>query len=300
MDHGVRFREDYEAMTPEELRDQLERLDAAILNHPAYAARSRWDGVRRAHMVWVRNMQELLVLLLSGETDDKLKLELVQNVRPDHTRRLFFEMLDQRLFNLIASSIALVERTNGFRKDYVGKPFLTEFESRNRAIAEAPGTKFLRKLRNYLEHAGVAPFATKAQTQASTGGQLTVSILLDSPTLLKRRDAWDAPSRSFIEDHPEGIHLRSVVEEYKRKMEGLFGWTFLQYESLHTADVDGINDLVRRANLTLTAGATDGKDWEARMEHIASNLAAGREGRPQTDFRTGEPLTNDEGAEKIV
>ncbi|MFS0701146.1 hypothetical protein AB6N24_14345 [Cellulomonas sp. 179-A 4D5 NHS] len=280
------YREDYAAMTPEERDVQLRQLDVDLRSHPAAAAMGRWSSINRAHRTFAMNARELDAVLDASETDQELQMELIQNVRDDAVRRGFFALLDQRLFNTLASAVTLVEHTNKLRNDYPNTVFWREFERRNKQVADAPGTKFLRKFRNYLVHVGSAPFSS-TMSWSGGGADAALRVHLDSAALLERRDFWDAASRQFLEGNPDGIHLRVVSQQYGHSMQELFEWTFSQFESLHGAELESYNSLVARRNLTLSGGEEDGSEWEARMAHVAENIKARNEGRPQTSFIDG-------------
>ena len=53
---------------------------------------------------------------------------------------------------------------------------------------------------------------------------------------------------------------------------------------------DECDDLIRRRNLLVSGGVTDGLDWEQRVAHMAENGKRARRGEPQTDYQTGLPI----------
>lgn len=252
---------------------EIEALQAQLDAHPGKMARLRWDELGRSHAVWARNTQELVALLQAGENQEDLIAELVQNVRAPLIRNEYLAQLDQRLHNMTASAVSLVDHTRKLLKHYSNSAFASAFENRNAVIRDAPSSQFLRRFRNYLLHYGHAPF----ELTASWSGPSAMSgkITLSRSSLLEWGD-WGASARTFIQDGSDGIRLSSTVQEYALSLAALYAWTFDQFETLHGADTDGANDLVRRINLTMTGGAHDGRDMESFYKKVEENLRAYR------------------------
>jgi hypothetical protein len=252
-----------------EIGPELEALRAQLAVHPGKIARLRWDEVGRSHAVWSRNTQELMALLQAGENQEDLIAELVQNVRAPLIRNEFLAQLDQRLHNMTASAVSLVDHTRKLLKHYPKTAFASAFESRNTVIRDAPSSQFIRRFRNYLLHYGHAPFELTASWSGSSA--LNGQITLSRASLLEWAD-WGASARTFIQDGSDGIRLSSTVQEYAGGLAALYAWTFEQFETLHGADTDGANDLVRRINLTMTGGAHDGRNMESFYKKVEEKL----------------------------
>lgn len=288
------YREDYDALTIEESHEQYERLQADMRSHPSYKARGEWTALQRSYDIFGLNARDLMVLLLASENDANLQTELFQNVRKPDVRDAYFKALDRALHNALAGAGSLVDHTRVLMATYPGSEFATEFEERNKVVAEEPGAIFLRRFRNYLLHAGHAPFKMSGTLSVNDGEKSTLTIWLDSDSLLEDTESWTGASRKFIQDHPEGIHLRQVAEDYIKAMSDLYLWVFAQEQVLDPEGLNILNKFVERINLTMTLGSHDGRHTEEFWKHVASNAQAHREGRPQTDWRTGEPLPDDD------
>ena len=269
-----------------EIRAQVEALQVKLRAHPGFLARAKWDLLKRAYSIWVSNSNELHAILSAVETSEELKVELIQNVRAPTVRLAFFAELDQRLHNMVASAVSLVDHTRVLRKHYPSTEFADMFEKENRKVADAPESAFIRKLRNYLLHNGHAPFTSSATLPVPGGPSNTIDmkLRLSSSALLAAYD-WDLASRTFIENQPEDIDLMAVVTTYSSAMQALYGWTFDQYEVLHHADVDEMNALIKEINLTMTGGAHDGRNMEAFWNHVAENNERAKRGEAQLDWQ---------------
>jgi hypothetical protein len=269
-----------------EMRAKVEELEAKLKAHPGYLAKAKWDLIHRAHSIWVLNTNELLALLKVAETDDDLKVELFQNVREPSVRLAFFARLDQRLHNVVAAAVSLVDHTFVLRDHYPDSEFAKSFEDRNRKVADAPEAAFIRKLRNYLLHNGQVHFDSSLQIGPGDNGsdKMDLTLRINSSALLVDRADWNLASRTFIEGQPEGIDLGSVVNTYFAAMQDLYAWTFEQYEVLHHEDVDEMNAIVKEVNLTTTGGADDGTQRQGRLKHMQENLDRSKRGEVQVDW----------------
>lgn len=212
-------------------------------------------------------MQELVQLLRAGETQETLIVELLQNVREPVVRREFMAQLDQRLHNMLAGAVSLVDHTRRIISTYPQTGFSREFEAKNGLVVEQSVSQFLRRFRNYLLHYGQAPITLKG----SLAPDLTGEVLLDCADLLKW-DGWTAKSRAFLDANRDGIRLGDACVEYEKLMRGLYEWIFFQFESLHVHDTAQLNELVKARNLTLTGGlyGTE-EEWRhfiARVERL--------------------------------
>ena len=209
-------------------------------------------------------------------------MELFQNVRPTKVPDEYFSQLDQRLHNMLASAVSLVDHTRRLQARYEGTDFYVEFTRRNDDVRTADGSVFLRNLRNYLLHYGVLGFVH--HISFPSGDSPLVSEVRLNCENLQHWDGWTAPAKVYMVTAGETVHLTSTVQTYVGSMNDLYNWVFDQFEGLHGDDIDAANKLVEEFNLQLTGGVTDGRDWYARMAHVGENLRARSEGREQTSY----------------
>lgn len=209
--------------------------------------RRHFDRVVRSRNVFVRNANELVALLTDAENNIFHALALMEagpaEDAPEPTRQElidaakayrdeFWQVLDQRLHNLVASLASLIDQTRPLIAFYDQEPvFQQEFQRRNRAVAGHVRSKFVRRLRNYLLHAGVAPLV---QTMRLGGdpSEPHLEIKLSSHALLLW-SGFTGEVRQYIEDHADGLPLGRIVREYVTDMVGVYAWLMEQYTSLH-------------------------------------------------------------------
>ncbi len=152
----------------------------------------------------------------------------------DRWREEFWGLLDQRLHNMVSAAVSVVDLTRGLIDFYPHEPaFTAEWAERSAAVASAPRTQFLRKLRNYLLHFGMAPTMqtmSLAKKSADEWDDLTIQLSAEG---LLRFNGWNATHRKFILSFNGGPPLRQVTVEYAEAMMSLYGWLLGQYKVLH-------------------------------------------------------------------
>ena len=273
MDPSARSRESQ--AEADAFKSRLEEAELAIRDHPGKKASRAWDSVTRSYDIWIRNAGELLVLLRLRESGDQQALALFVGAGPRDVSDAFYKVLDQRLHNMIAAAISLVDHTRILVRRYDGEPFEAEFAQRSALVRDEPRTKFLRDLRNYLLHAGHAPLQTRFEVKED--GVMDAKVLLGTDELLAGHE-WSSAARKFIRANPPGVHLTREVERYAKDVEQLYRWVFDQFELLHKADIHAVNQLISERNLALSKGAFTCKlDFDA---HIAAMIAMGYHKQP--------------------
>lgn len=225
----------------------LEPIDGRAWTDYIQRGRQHFDRVVRSRNVLVRNANELVGLLADAENDVFKTLALMEAAPAPDTaaevrerlraeaesfRDEFWPALDQRLHNLVASVTSLVDHTRPLVEFYSEEPdFQTEFRVLNAKVAEHPRSKFIRRLRNFLVHAGTAPLVSTMRL-GGDASEPHLQIKLSAEGLL-RWSGFHGEARSFIVEHPDGLPLRRIVGEYVTDMVELYEWLLAQYPRLH-------------------------------------------------------------------
>lgn len=235
------------------IADKVDELRQEFLCHPGRIACARRDELNRSIQVFFRNATELLTLLDDAENNIDIGVELIQNVRSSHFRENYGAMLDQRMHNMLASAVTLVDHTRRWLSNYVDTEFERSFNERSDAIKESPVAAFLRRLRNYLLHYGMAPFEYQLSIAANKAER---SYILLSSTELLKWDDWNAAARSYIEDSGESIQLSVPVKTYHSQMEALYRWVSEQFNIMHTKEIADANRIVDEINILIYGSPT--------------------------------------------
>lgn len=194
-----------------------------------------WGVVHRSWSIFARNTDELIRLLNVPATNFHVAFTLMGDDR-DQTRP-FWDELDQRLHNQVASLVSLVDHSRpllNFYKDDA-PAVLSEYGERNTVIRQMPQTAFLRDLRNYLLHVEVPPIVQTLSLQMAEGsvvgqpGATGHTIKLNAQYLL-RWDNWSARSKAYLSSFGDrdGPVIGDDVAAHWAAMTTLFTWFFEQ------------------------------------------------------------------------
>jgi hypothetical protein len=201
------------------------------------AGKQHWDVVRRSWSVFVLNTTELIDLLKSPSADIGLAVQLMN---PDPRVGMpFWERLDQRLHNQVASAVTLVDHTRILMEYYKDDTpdVSAEYESRKKRIMEMNEAAFLRNLRNYLLHYGAPPVVhTLTLTPGKTDTAAFGHVVKLSAARLLEWDGWSGQSRSYLSSFPDRDRpvLGQVVADYGNAMSELYTWLLDQRQAVNT------------------------------------------------------------------
>lgn len=268
----------------EAYRAEFERLEAELKAHPGTKADQMAKDVERAFVTWHQRSRELHAVLHYGETDEDMQTELMQNVRPPVAREQYMRALDSALNAYLGAMGTLIDVARRISKK-LPESFQSGYAERSQTVRDIEGVVVLRDLRNYMLHYSSAPWRADGNI---TADGMTTRISLDSATLAEW-NGWKADSRKYLADN-QTVRLIEIVVPYEAAMTSLFAWFGEEFYKIKQSDIGAANDLVRRVNLHMSGGATDGKDWQKRMMHVQENLRRSRAGEPQIDYETGLEL----------
>lgn len=216
--------------------DDQRPVDGSLWGQWVRGGNDRWEVVRRSWSVFVRNTIELIDLLKIPATDIAASPQLMGDDR--EATEVFWEELDQRLHNQLASAISLVDHTRRLLAYYESDipAMVGEYKTRNAAVREMNEASFLRDLRNYLLHYG-APPVIQSLTLGPTGakGATGHSIKLSARRLLEW-GGWKKPSHDYLSSFADrdGPVLGQDVATYANAMSALFTWLFQQRQTVHS------------------------------------------------------------------
>jgi hypothetical protein len=225
--------------------------------------RVHFNRVHRSWNVFWRNANEMVGLLRSVEADAVSSLRLMQEPSAGDQEltefhREFWQALDQRLHNLLSSATSVIDHTRPLVAFYEHEPdFQAEFQDRNGRVASSPRATFLRRLRNYLLHYGVAPLMQTLRLGPTTAQEWDHLRVQLSGIRLLVWDGWNREQREFIGSFDNGPPLREICVQYAEDMRELYMWLFEQHARLHVPGVPPRH---------LTEGRADRVEFQARRE----------------------------------
>lgn len=272
---------------------EIEELEKQINGHPGNRLANRLNKLRRILDAWVGFSTSLVELLRKCEHEEEFAVELMRNVGDQSKRAVIVRSLDQATIAYVAGLGAVIDHTRSVvdkQRDAVKAEYA---EGTARLVAEHPAAPFLGKLRNYILHNVAAPWEFSGTFEE----HVTISVSMNSAALLENKKAWTPDAKAFIMAAGESIQLSPPLQPY---MEAMVAHIKSIFPAVVRDNLDILNDcdaLIKKRNLLLTGGVTDGIDWELRMEHMAENMRRLERGEPQTDFRTGQPIAEDDPPE---
>jgi hypothetical protein len=146
--------------------------------------------------------------------------------------REFWDEVDQRLHNFVSSAIGLVDHTRRLTKYFAPDvpDTVAEYERRNASVFDLDEASFLRDLRNYLLHFGVAPLLQTMSFNRREDGDTFDHLLKLNAARLLEHDKWSAQSKRYLGGFADrdGPVLRDDVVVYASAMQELFSWLFAQ------------------------------------------------------------------------
>ncbi|MFJ6378006.1 hypothetical protein ACIQH9_20090 [Pseudarthrobacter oxydans] len=266
--------------------DELDELRAQINAHEGTRRARLLSDLARTFDAWARFSRTFHSLLLACETDEDTILELMRNVGDRTKQDSLVTALDQAIIAYGAGAGAVVDQSRNVLKLQSAELREAEAAHRNSVIGPIPGAVFLTKLRNYVLHYVAAPWEFTGEIQDD---RQTAKVLLASDAL-KRFD-WNVATREFIESQGDGVQLSNLLQPFLIAMTDHTNWILEQCYNENAQLTADVNGLVAKSNLLLTGGASDGRDWEARMAHVAENLKRKERGESQLDYQTGKPIS---------
>lgn len=126
--------------------------------------------------------------------------------------------LQELLYLFASSAMTLVEQARALSK----KVELPGYEKRVRSsFADNPRHRFVQELRNDLIH--VTLHQPSWQLTSGRDEEPTSKFILRLDQLARSSD-YNALARAYIRDHPKGIDLGALIEEYVREVKGFQKW----------------------------------------------------------------------------
>lgn len=267
---------------------ELQEVEEQIRLHPGGRLSIRLQELQRVLGAWAGFSAGLSDLLDACENQESYAIELMRNVGDQSGRLIIIRSLDQAIIAYVAGLGAVIDHTRSVVQKQ-SEAIKSEYAERTTKLVENhPAAPFLGKLRNYVLHNVAAPW----EFSGTFSDRVQTRVALNSAVLLEDKK-WTGDAKEFIIAAGQSIHLSPLLPSYLEAMIGHIEQAISAVLEDNVDSIDECNDLIRKRNMLLTAGATDGHDWEDRMAHVADNLRRASQGEPQIDFRTGRPVTED-------
>jgi hypothetical protein len=150
---------------------------------------------------------------------------------PEQRQRMqdYWVELFRHLANFTSMNQTLIDHVRNTMRHYEGTDFAHEEARRRTGLADAPVTRFVKDLRNYITHNATPP--QQFQMRFEKGGRFRYAALLKVDDLAKW-DRWSAGGRRYLEAFEE-LHVAGPVQEYAALREVYYSWLFDQFDMVH-------------------------------------------------------------------
>lgn len=268
--------------------DEIDQLDKRIRDHPGRRLADRLERLKRTLEAWIGFSRGLSELLGEYENEPKVHTELMRNVGDRTKQSVLIRLLDQNIIAYTAGLGAVIDQARAVAQ--AQNRFIQDaYAARTKEIVENhPAAPFLWKLRNHVLHNIAAPWHFSGSFEEDGSSSCTVS--LDTELLLEDKKSWNKEAKDFIRDSGDTIQLSPLIDPYLHAMVNHIGRLLPEVMQANIASVRACDELIKKRNLLLSGGVTDGSDWEERIAHLEENIRRQDRGELPTDFRTGLPI----------
>lgn len=209
---------------------------------------SRWEALTAYFKVWDANRSELNTLLTILHNDERLAIEMVQNVRESTTRDQILIQLDRSLYNYLSSFVTLIEITTALIRKYPDSKLGEKFHT-FRSFFEVPENLFIRKLRNYVMHHRL-PIAGQSLS-FGTEQPFKFTIYADIQELLESEE-WSAPIVQFLKNSYPTLDLGRILINHLSRAGDQWVWLLNIRNDLHPLEIFLHDSWVTESNWALS------------------------------------------------
>jgi hypothetical protein len=214
----------FEAMEAWEVFQEIQQSEG----HKIYW---KMQELQATYSIFSGNFEELLNAIASFETPAVSK-QFMSADRSEALREVQRKIL-RLLHNFLAGANTLIDHTRVLTTElYAETPFNGEYQAKVKEIfGDAPITRFVKGLRNWMVHRGLVPVAvvsTLGVRDESSTSRL-VLILAD----LKCWDRWDASAKTYLAEHSTDVSLEVLVRSYASLVEGFYAWLGTRLGEVH-------------------------------------------------------------------
>lgn len=263
-----------EHLSPEQLF--VKTYIEAIQDHPGTPLRWRIEEFQRVLTAWAGFSLALREFIDECENDPDIHGELIRNVGDRSKQSQLILQLDQRLIAYVAGAGALIDHSRNLARD---QPSGIEEAHKSRAaamLADVPASAFFGKLRNYILHKVVAPWAF----QMRPNGNITEGIVsLQADRLLESKSTWTKDARAFLLGCEGRVRLSDHLREYEDANMMLCATLITDIMNARSEEFEELTTLQKE----LRQGMTGGRFNNDALRHhdLEERLRVHRENEPE-------------------
>ena len=224
--------------TREELYTEYKGLRDEYFASQGVTIHNTLNRLRTSYYIFAQNQKELMGLLDYYESKEGIIDLWPLERRP--RLHLFLDEVSRRLNNVISGARALVDHSRRLvRNLYKGSEFLQRYQTNvAETFDECPVCRFVQDLRNYILHREHPAIVAELGTS-------TADVVFQKRRLLEW-DEWTSQARSFIDQHPENVSLRTILTEYDERVSAFYDWLYDEQMAIHRDEFEATHALYER------------------------------------------------------
>ncbi|MDB5160123.1 MAG: hypothetical protein JWO99_386 [Candidatus Saccharibacteria bacterium] len=221
----------------------FDEIELEIASHKGKIAVDEWANFSRIFVdIYQKNRSELTQLLEEPSKNDKLSMELFQNVRPPIIKNMYTNEVLRSIFNYLSSLSSLVDVGLRLTRNYSDAQ-MEEYDKHKAVIVNSDINAFFGKLRNYIQHYGIPPIGWVTHLNEDKPNDCTYFLSKDK---LLGWNEWGSKAKSYV--LKGDVDLLESIRTHGKMIDEAYGTLLRLSSSIHSADMDEVNILIRRRN----------------------------------------------------
>lgn len=203
-------------------------------------------SLERTWNVFHANWTFLASMIGRFKSDSTFAMDIAGTSRDHPQLDRFLDYLDVALHNFIASAATLGDHTRRIAQNRVAGEAWREYQMEvDRVFANAPRSRFVKDLRNYMLH-HTLPLAA-GSFRYEKDGPVTHAIILYVPSMLAWDD-WKPIAREYLDNVGEEIDLHECLVAYVEDTHRFQKWFGRYVHQVNKAALEEAQEVADRGN----------------------------------------------------
>jgi len=210
---------------------RLGHFRESIYNSHEYLKIREYRLFRNSYRVFNGNYRELIKEIVKSEKIDLFELTHSKNGKKKLQR--YQLEITRCLHNYLASALTLIDNTRKQTKVQDNKTFQDEVDLRIKEhFIDNSTVIFIKDLRQFTQHYKMPQVSTTTSFSRTDDDELDKETKLWITTTHLAGFEWKAASRKIIEDHPKGVEIKEIINDYFELVSSFQKWYEKRQKSL--------------------------------------------------------------------